>query len=84
MAKASGRKSLAAVVLARTAWRIADKRGERDVKGYGVGLRVFRLVITSKGCKAGVTNEFPRYVNGTVKLHCERHILRCGAESIRH
>ena len=53
------------------------------VEGYGVGLRVFRLVITSKGCKAGVTNEFPRYVNGTVKLHCERHIFRCGAKSIR-
>jgi hypothetical protein len=52
------------------------------VDGYGVGLRVFRLVITSKGCKARVTNEFPRYVNGTVMLHCERHILRCGAESI--
>ena len=52
------------------------------VDGYGVGLRVFRLMITSKGCKAGVTNEFPRYVNGTVMLHCERHILRCGAESI--
>ena len=52
------------------------------VEGYGVGLRVFRLVITSKGGKAGVTNEFPRYVNGTVMLHGERHILRCGAESI--
>jgi hypothetical protein len=52
------------------------------VEGYRVGLRVFRLVITSKGCKARVTNEFPRYVNGTVMLDCERHILRCGAESI--
>ena len=30
MAKASGRESLAAVVLARTASRISDKRGERE------------------------------------------------------
>ena len=48
-----------------------------------VGDRVFRLVITSKGGKAGVINEFPRYVNGTVKLPGERHIPRCGAEPMR-
>ena len=48
-----------------------------------VGDRVFRLVITSKGRKAGVINEFPRYVNGTVELPGERHILRGGAEPIR-
>ena len=44
---------------------------------------MFLLVIASKGRKAGVTNEFARYMNGTVKLRRKRHILWCSAESRR-
>jgi hypothetical protein len=83
IAKASGREALAAAGLARTASRIADRSDERERSRAMASTSVFRLVITGKGGKAGVANEFPRYVNDAVKLNRERHVAKCGAEAIR-